>query len=137
MENLDTFKYKRMVRAKIFMDRQFADDIVLGKISQQAYMSKFHFSRVFKSVYGMSPRNYLTRTRLGKAKGYLAQAYSVKDTCMAVGYQSMPSFKLLFKKVYGMTPWQYRQELLARKKEMEAHPKRFLPHCLIMAKVKK
>ena len=58
----------RIVKAKLFIDDRFADNIDLGNIANQANFSKFHFIRLFKSIYGLTPKNYLIKTRIDKAK---------------------------------------------------------------------
>src|SRR6187399_1471450 len=43
------YLYLRTVRAKLFIDANFASDIDLDKIADEACFSKFHFVRLFKS----------------------------------------------------------------------------------------
>ena len=40
--------YKRIVQAKLFIDRKYAERIALNNISDEAHFSKFHFVRLFK-----------------------------------------------------------------------------------------
>ena len=44
------YLYKRIVQSKLFIDNNFADNIDLDKIADQACFSKFHFVRLFKSI---------------------------------------------------------------------------------------
>ncbi len=46
------YLYKRVVQAKLFIDNRFGDDIDLNNIADEAYLSKFHFIRLFKIIYG-------------------------------------------------------------------------------------
>jgi AraC-like DNA-binding protein len=62
------YLYRRIVQAKLFIDTHYADKIDLEHISDEAYFSKFHFIRLFKSIYGKTAHQYLTFVRIEKAQ---------------------------------------------------------------------
>jgi len=62
------YLYRRIVQAKLFIDRHFAEKIDLTNIAEEATFSKFHFIRLFKKVYGKPPHQYLISVRVEKAK---------------------------------------------------------------------
>src|SRR5690606_17910828 len=99
--------YQHLVKAKLFVDRNFSDRISLTQLAQQAHLSKFHFSRLFKSVYRQTPNRYLMSVRLRRARQLLKQGYATLEACQAVGYESPGTFKTLFKKQIGQTPLAY------------------------------
>src|SRR5437870_10067267 len=103
------YLYKRIVQAKLFIDAHYADNIDLDAIADEAYFSKFHFIRLFKSIYGKTPHQYLTYVRIERAKQYLKSDFTVTDTCCKVGFDSLTSFIGLFKKHEGQTPSAYQQ----------------------------
>ncbi len=72
-------------------------------------MSRFYYIRVFKQVYGVTPRNYLKDMRISKAKELLKQGNSVTDTCMNVGYESLATFSATFKKSTSYSPKEYQR----------------------------
>jgi AraC-like DNA-binding protein len=74
------YLYKRIVKAKLFIDDHYADHIDLRNISGQANFSKFHFIRLFKSIYGSTPNNYLVKVRMESAKKILTKGQSVLAT---------------------------------------------------------
>src|ERR1700748_2646788 len=98
------YLYKRIVNAKLFIDTNFADDIDLDNIADQAHFSKFHFIRLFKSIYGKTPNNYLVKVRIDNAKILLAKGHLVSETSMMIGFDSATTFTALFKKMVGKTP---------------------------------
>src|SRR5882757_2230044 len=98
------YLYKRIVKAKLFIDNNYADNIDLDNISGQANFSKFHFIRLFKSIYGKTPNNYLVKIRMDNAKILLAKGCSVSQTSIMVGFESTTSFTGIFKKATGQTP---------------------------------
>jgi AraC-like DNA-binding protein len=82
--------YQRVVSAKIFMDDNLQEAIDLGQISKQAYLSRFHFHRIFTRVYRKTPHQYLTEKRLTRAKTLLAkEGISIAEVCNSVGFESI------------------------------------------------
>ena len=86
------YLYRRVVQAKLYIDSCYAEQIDLNNISGEAYFSKFHFIRLFKSIYGKTPHQYLTAVRIGNAKQLLQENKSVTDVCTLVGFDSLSSF---------------------------------------------
>ncbi len=123
------YLYKRVVQAKLFIDRHYAEQIDLGSIAHEAFFSKFHFIRVFKSIYGETPRHYLRRVRIEQAKLLLQQNRSVTDVCYSIGFDSVTSFADLFKKITGNSPSFYREQYRIRINNINAQPLRFIPGC--------
>ena len=123
------YLYKRIVQAKLYIDDHFGDPIDLNLISEQAHFSKFHFIRVFKSVYGLTPKNYLTRVRIDQAKKYLSEGHSVLESGLRVGFERPTTFSGLFKKMTGESPSSYQKQQLLRQQAMSLQPLHFVPNC--------
>jgi len=123
------YLYKRIVKAKLFIDEHYANNIDLRNISDQAHFSKFHFIRLFKSIYGSTPNNYLVRTRIENAKNFLTKGYSVLATSMMVGFDSPTSFAGVFKKNTGQTPSVYQKEQEIKRVAIRSNPLLFVPNC--------
>jgi len=58
------YLYRRLVQAKLFIDTHFAEPIDLNAIADEAYFSKFHFIKQFKSIYKRTPHQYLIHVRI-------------------------------------------------------------------------
>lgn len=129
--NLTTDIYQRIAAAKIYIDENFHASLDLETISKQAFLSRFHFHRIFTQVYRHTPHQYLTRKRLDKAKDLLAENKQVTDVCNEVGFESIGSFSVLFKKEIGFAPQYYRNMAYKKKMELIAQPKKAIPHCFI------
>ena len=123
--------YQRIVAAKVYIDENFQESIYLANISQQAFLSKFHFHRLFTQVYRRTPHQYLTRKRMDKAKDLLAENKPVTEVCNEVGFESIGSFSVLFKKEIGFAPQYYRNMAYKKKMGQLAQPKIAIPHCFI------
>ena len=87
-------------------------ELSIDEVAKTAAMSRFHFIRQFKAVFGETPVQFRTRTRLDQAKNLLVQGEdSITDICMAVGFSSLGSFSSLFSRRFGRAPSLYRQQL--------------------------
>lgn len=123
------YLYNRIVKAKLFIDKNYQNNIDLTNIADEAYFSKFHFIRLFKSIYEKTPHQYLTQVRIENAKHFLRLNYSVSDTCFMVGFDSITSFTGLFKKSEGKTPSEYQRQNRLREEKIRARPLCFIPNC--------
>ena len=129
--NLTNDIYDRIAAAKVYIDENFQEPINLETISQQAFLSRFHFHRIFTHVYRFTPHQYMTRKRLDKARDLLASNKPVTEVCNEVGFESIGSFSMLFKKEVGFAPQYYRNMAYKKKRELLAQPKKAIPHCFV------
>lgn len=129
--NLSPDLYQRIIAAKIYIDENYGEAIDLETMSQQAFMSRFHFHRIFRKVYRHTPHQYLTRKRIEKAKDLLASNKPVTEVCNEVGFDSIGSFSTLFKKEIGFAPTYFRNMAWLKKQEQLREPRKAIPHCFI------
>ena len=74
-------------RARDLIDREYAEPLDLDAMAREAGYSRFHFARGFAAAYGETPRAYLTRRRIERAKTLLRTAnLSVTEVCFLVGF---------------------------------------------------
>ena len=124
--------YQRIVAAKLFIDGHYHEPINLEEISGQAFLSRFHFHRLFTRIYRSTPHRYLTRRRMDKARDLLARPdLSIGEICSSVGFESIGSFSALFKKETGVGPMHYRNLRLMQQEQARQQPRTFIPHCFI------
>ena len=123
------YLYRRIVQAKLFIDSNYANKIDVDNISDEAFFSKFHFIRLFKTIYGKTPHQYLKAIRIEKAQQILKTDNSVSEACFSVGFDSLSSFSSLFKKVTGESPSAYSKRHKETKKKMDKKPLAFVPSC--------
>jgi YesN/AraC family two-component response regulator len=90
---------------------RYWDDVSLSGLARELGMSKYHLSRRFKEVTGVTFRGYLLRTRLERAKLLLSsRRASITEVAHAVGFGDLPRFDKLFKRYAGLTPSAYRAQ---------------------------
>ena len=101
---------KHIIHSKLYMEKHFSENMNLDKIAAKAFVSKFHFIRVFKKYYGRTPNQYLQEVRIDKAKKLLQKRKTIDEVCYAVGFTSKTSFISLFRKMTGKTPLAYQNK---------------------------
>jgi AraC family transcriptional regulator len=64
--------FRRLGLGVTFMHSNYREPIDLDSIASASFLSRFHFLRTFKEVYGVTPSTYLNRYRTGVAARLLA-----------------------------------------------------------------
>ncbi|WP_204052383.1 helix-turn-helix domain-containing protein [Microbispora siamensis] len=92
------------------MQENLGEQLTIDDMARTAMFSKFHFSRVFQRVTGLSPGRFLSAVRLREAKRLLSStSLTVTDISHRVGYSSVGTFSSRFTGSVGVSPTRYRQ----------------------------
>jgi AraC-like DNA-binding protein len=103
---------RRLCRARDRLRESPDIPVPIADIAREAGLSRFHFIRLFESVFGVTPHQYRIGARVDRAKDLLASSdYSVTDVCMEVGFSSLGSFSDLFARRVGIPPSAYRRQI--------------------------
>jgi AraC-like DNA-binding protein len=107
--------YAHLRRARDHADRHYARHLDLAALAGVAGVSKYHFVRCFRAVYGETPLRYVTRRRIERAQDLLRHAnLTVTEICMLVGFTSLGSFSTRFRALVGESPTAYRNRWAIR-----------------------
>jgi AraC family transcriptional regulator len=88
---------------------RLCEPISLRDMSRVAYLSAFHFNRVFHQITGLPPAKFIAAMRLDQAKRLLLNTNrSVTDICLEVGYNSLSTFTRRFTQRVGLGPREFR-----------------------------
>lgn len=124
--------YKKIISAKVFIDRHFQEPIDLDCLSREACLSRYHFHRLFTRIYRLTPHQYLTRKRIEQARQWLAgKDLTITEICNDIGFESIGSFSSLFKKENGYAPLNYRRRAWHKEEQTQQQPRFFIPSCFI------
>jgi AraC family transcriptional regulator len=101
---------RRAVEAALWMDACSHDSIDLESAAAEAGLSSFHFLRLFSNVLGVTPHQYLVRSRLRHAARLLADDdRSITDVALDVGFGDVSNFVRTFHRAAGVPPRVFRQ----------------------------
>lgn len=111
-------KLKELIKVAInYINMNYERDISLGDISKYVFLSPSYFTRAFREETGMSPINFLLKTRIDRSKELLEDhGLKVSDIALSVGFSNQQRFNEMFKKFTGTTPMKYRKSVT------EVHP---------------
>ncbi|WP_164821430.1 response regulator [Paenibacillus koleovorans] len=98
-----------VLEAEKYISEHFCEPITLQSVADHVHVTPVWLSKLFKKVTGYNFLEYLTKSRLDKARELLKdlnlKVYHISEM---VGYQDKVHFSRLFKKRFGLTPQEYR-----------------------------
>ena len=99
------------------IERQAHEQLSLSCLAQEAAMSPYHFLRTFRTVVGMTPYQFVLRTRLRRAAVKLRRS---NDDIVAIafdaGFNDLSTFNRRFRRLMGQSPSSYRARWTAATK---------------------
>ncbi len=98
--------YVRM--AKDYIRIQYSWNLTIKDMADAIGIDKRYLSRIFKKQEGITPMDYLTRTRMEHATEFLQLGYRVNETAKLCGYNNPYYFSNLFSSIYNVPPSMYR-----------------------------
>src|SRR3954468_4795556 len=108
---------RRAVETALWIDANSHHQINLEDAAGQAGISPFHFLRLFSEVLGVTPHQYLVRSRLRHAARRLADDDSpVTDIAYDVGFADLSNFVRTFGRAAGASPLKFRQASRGKRK---------------------
>jgi len=113
---------KRAVQAALRIDARSHEQLDLETLARETGLSPFHFLRLFANVLGVTPHQYLVRSRLRHAAQLLADdARSITDVALAVGFNDLSNFVRTFHRAAGVSPGRFRDAARGDRQVLEAH----------------
>jgi YesN/AraC family two-component response regulator len=92
-----------------YIDEHLAEPICMGDLSEHIHHNSTYISRCFKNVTGVPLQQYIIYKRIVLAKKYLANGYSLNDTCRLSGFNDYSNFARTLKKQIGCSPKKYQK----------------------------
>lgn len=109
MENEDYLK--RIDRVIQFIDENSFQPINLEDLASISNFSKYHFSRIFTSIVGLTPIAFVNQKRLQRAAYYLLETNkTILEISSLCGFESISNFNAVFKRHFNKTPSEVRKE---------------------------
>jgi AraC-like DNA-binding protein len=100
---------RRITEALRRIEAQADEPLALAELAGDAAMSPYHFLRAFRQVAGMTPHQFILRTRLHRAAVRLRRSDEpVSAIAFAAGFNDLSTFNHRFRRIMGVTPSAYR-----------------------------
>jgi AraC-like DNA-binding protein len=101
---------RRAVEAALWIDAHAREPIDLEDAAGEVGLSPFHFLRLFRRVLGVTPHQYLVRSRLRRAAQLLADdGHSITEIAYEVGFADLSNFVRSFHSAAGVSPRRFRK----------------------------
>lgn len=93
-----------------YIEDNLSNKIELKDIANNAFLSKYHFHRVFHAVVGEPVAEYIRKRRLMEAANELLNTDDkVVDIAFKYQFNSQEAFTKAFKRLYGLSPREFRR----------------------------
>lgn len=108
-EYLPSDRYRVLAPAEEILESEYTSSTTtVSRLAALSGVSEVYFRRIFQSKYGVSPKEYLVRRRIGYAKELLATGhFSVSEVAHLSGYNELCHFSREFKRRVGVSPADY------------------------------
>jgi AraC family transcriptional regulator len=101
---------RRAVEAALWIDANAHEAIDLEDAAGAARLSPYHFLRLFAGALGVTPHQYLVRSRLRRAARQLAEdSRPITDIALDVGFADLSNFVRTFRRAAGVSPRGFRR----------------------------
>lgn len=101
---------ERLNRVIAYIHANLDDSLSFEKMAEIAYLSPYHFHRIYRAARGETIAATVRRLRLYRAASQLAHTkMPIDEVSRLAGYRNVQSFTRIFNEVFGMPPARYRQ----------------------------
>lgn len=101
---------RRVAAALRRIERHAHEHVPLADLARDSATSPYHFLRIFRQVVGMTPYQFLLRTRLHRAAVELRRSDdNVAVIALNAGFNDVSEFNRRFKRITGSSPSVYRR----------------------------
>ena len=101
---------RKAVEAAAWIDAHSHDPVTLDSTAREAGLSPYHFLRLFADVLGVTPHQYLVRSRLRNAARLLAEDdRAITDIALDAGFNDLSNFVRTFHRAAGVSPRAFRK----------------------------
>jgi len=108
---------RRAVEMALWIDANSNALLDLDLMAEAAALSPFHFLRLFARVLGVTPHQYLVRSRLRRAARLLAEDdRAITDVAYEAGFNDLSNFVRTFHRAAGVSPRAFRRAAKGERK---------------------
>jgi len=112
---------RRALEAANWLESRASQAVDLARVASEVGLSPFHFLRLFSRVLGVTPHQYLVRSRLSRAAQLLCeQECPITELALEVGFADLSNFIRTFQRAAGISPSGFRKLARGDRKILQA-----------------
>jgi AraC family transcriptional regulator len=114
----------RIDNAVAYINRHLTEPLPLEVLAQAAFFSPFHFHRIFSSIVGETPADFIARLRLERAANLIIAdpGRPLTDVALSSGFSSSSVFSRSFRKHFGMSASEWSKKCKTESKNGKENP---------------
>ena len=103
--------HQKMAQIRQYLDEHYTEKFSLDVLSEHFYISKYHLSREFRSLYGITLNHYVIARRITLAKKLLRFSdYTLEEIAGSCGFYDASYLNRQFKKSEGISASDFRKK---------------------------
>jgi AraC-like DNA-binding protein len=100
-----------LLSVRDYIHDNITEEITIDDLSRVVNISKYHFIRVFREQFGMSPHQYILNYRINRVREALKGGMPITHIAHEYGFFDSSHLNRHFKRTYGLTPRQYQAQV--------------------------
>lgn len=102
---------RKMEQVRHYLDEHYTEKFSLDALSEEFFISKFHLSREFRSLYGITLNHYVISRRITLAKKLLRFSdHTLEEIAVICGFYDASYMNRQFKKSEGISASDFRKK---------------------------
>jgi AraC family transcriptional regulator len=111
---------RRAVESALWIDAHASETIDLHSLARMTGLSPYHYLRVFASALGVTPHQYLLRSRLRHAARHLSEGdQPITEVALDCGFADLSNFVRTFRRAAEVSPRAFRRAARADRKNLQ------------------
>ena len=104
------FEDKKIIKNTYeFINDSIDTNFTLDALALNVNLSKYHFLRLFKNEFGLTPHAFIVNERLNRANNLIQKGLGISEASIQVGFNDQSHFSRNFKKYFGYTPTYFQK----------------------------
>ena len=96
--------------ALLYVSQHYAEEILVEQMARSCMMSESHFRRMFTTLVGVAPLEYINRYRIHRSLNLLrSTSEPIQNIAARTGFPSITTFNRNFQRCVGQSPSAWRK----------------------------
>lgn len=99
----------KIAKALSYINENLTKELSVDNLSEQVYLSRYHFMRLFKEQTGSTVHSYIRQKRLLHAARLIREGMSAVRAAAESGFGDYSAFHRAFRESFGMSPGELKK----------------------------